>query len=352
MKINTLELSKKLFERYESRIKVEAYYGLLAYYALSQTALVLKNKELINKCVSYYSLFPDGISHPHYNFKLYEFGGQGKPWLMMKGYFDDIEKLRYYAEITLKAPADDNGIMCMPGFEDNLKTWIDISAFVTPFMLYSGLVLKDNKYIDFAAQHCFKQYDLLLDKTCGLLHQSRGFLENLERVSADHWSRGNGWGVVGLAELVRYLPENSIHRPRAEKYFKNLLSSLLQYQTDCGLWRQEIPEELAWYESSGTGLILFAMGVGLRKNILDKGVFMPAFKKGIDALAGMCVTSDFATHRSCPGCLCPNDGSAKAYITEKFPQTDEVHSYGCFMLAFTEAYRNGITEVNIYDELN
>ena len=37
----------------------------------------------------------------------------------------------------------------------------------------------------------------------------------------------------------------------------------------------------------------------------------------------------------------------QSYLTERMPQKDEVHSYGCFMLAFVEAYKNGIYEVEI-----
>ena len=56
---------------------------------------------------------------------------------------------------------------------------------------------------------------------------------------------------------------------------------------------------------------------------------------------------------SCPGCLCPGQGkekgTAKAYITEKYPQDDEVHSYGCIMFALVEAYKNGIEEIELFE---
>ena len=49
MKIDTLKLSEKLFDRYDSNYTIESYYGLLAYYELAQTAVAAKDKGLIKK---------------------------------------------------------------------------------------------------------------------------------------------------------------------------------------------------------------------------------------------------------------------------------------------------------------
>ena len=355
-KINVLKLSEKLLERYESQHeKVNAYYGLLAYYALAQTAIAEENEELLKKCTDYLALYPDQFEHPYYNFESYRVGGNGKAWLLMKGYMPEAEAdIRKYAELTYHAPAGENGILSWPKRPERI--WIDVVTCTTPFMLYAGLALKEEKYIDFAAEQCFKMYELFLDQTCGLLHQAKGFCENPKRMSADHWSRGNGWGLVGLAELVRYLPKDSKYRAKAEEYFKDFMAAILPYQTERGLWRQEITEPYAWEESSGTGLILYCMGIGMRLGVLQGSTYRESFKKGIHALAEYCICDDFSTYRSCPGCLCPGNGpekgSVKAYLTEKIPQKDEVHSFGCMMLAFVEAYKNNILEVEIQGKIN
>lgn len=359
-KVNTLELAGKLLERYESQHeRVHNYFGLLAYWALAKAAVAADNPEYLYKSKEYLSQYPDHFAHPHYNFEAYRVGGNGKAWLLFQGYMPESEeKIREYAEKTYQAPVDQTGILCWPKDDDKevRRVWIDVVTCVTPFMLYAGLALKEQKYIDFGAEQCFKMYELFLDETCGLLHQAKGFMPNPLRMSADHWSRGNGWGLVGLAELIQYLPEDSVHRARAEAYFVDIIDSLLLYQTDRGLWRQEITEPLAWEESSGTGLILYGLGVGIRLGLLKESKYHEAFEKGIHGLAAYCLTEDFATYRSCPGCLCPGNGpekgSVKAYVTEKLPTKDEVHSYGCMMLAFTEAYQNGISEVEIQGLIN
>ena len=356
-KTNTMELVGKLLERYESQHgRVDHYYGLLAYWALAQAAVSGGREDYLQKCNRYLSLYPDNFEHPHYTFDSYRVGGNARAWLFMKGLMPEVEEeLRKHAELTYHAPKGPNDILCLRGHIDREKdlrgVWIDVVTCTTPFMLYAGLALKEEKYIDFAAEQCIKMYELFLDATCGLLHQTKGLMQNPLRMSADHWSRGNGWGLIGLAELMRYLPENSTHRIKAKRYYMDMIDSLLPYQTSKGMWRQEIVEPLAWEESSGTGLILYCMGVGLRSGYLKEDKYREAFEKGIHGLATYCLTDDYATHRGCPGCCCPGTGeekgSVKAYITEKLPTSDEVHSYGCLMLAFLEAYRNGITEVEI-----
>jgi len=353
--VKTIDLIDKLQERSEvCHEKIKAYFGLLAYWALAQAAVYENNEARLQKCKAYLGLYPDNFDHPHYNLEAYRVGGSGKAFLLMQGLWPEVEEdIRKYAEITYNAPRSAGGTMCRPSDDGmvNARIWIDCAAFTTPFMVYAGLALKEDKYIDFAADQCFRMYEMFLDETNGLLHQAKGFLENPLRISSDHWSRGNGWGIVGLIELIHYLPEENPHRKKAEAYLKDMVDSLIPYQTERGLWRQEIVEPLAWEESSGTGLILYAMGVGMRKGVLIGDKYREVFAKGIEGLAAYCMTEDYATYRSCPGCLCPGVGAMKgtpqAYLTIKIPEKDEVHSYGCFMLAFLEAHKNGITEVEI-----
>jgi len=353
MKVNTLETAIKVFNRYEEKHDIiRFYFGLLAYHGLAMAADAEKNEELINKCKEYLALYPDKFEHPYYNFEAYRAGGAAKAWLFMKGYMPEAaDVLREYAEITMNSPHSKEGILCHPNLHE--KVWIDTVAFITPFMLYTGLALGEQKYIDYAADLCFKSYEVFLDKSNGLLHQAKGFLENPERVSSDYWGRGNGWGYVGLTELVQYLPENSPHREKALKLYKDHTDAILEYQTERGLWRQILNEELAWYECTGTGLFLYGIGVGIRCGILTDEKYMEALKKGVEGLGNYCITTEYMTVLSCPGCLCPGTGkekgTAKAYITEKYPQVDEVHSYGCIMFGLIEAYKNGIEEIELFE---
>lgn len=353
--MNTLLISQKLYEKYESTQKVQSYPGLLAIWALAETAVESGNSELLNKSRELLSLYPHKIKHPFYNFDVYRVGGNGKAWLLYKGLFcEEEENVREYADITLNANVDEEGIVCLKKEDRNL-TWIDIAHCITPFMLYAGLYFDEDKYIDFGAEQTFKMYERFLDKTCGLLHQTKGFLENPELISRDHWGRGNGWGYFSLAILVRDLPKDSKHRFKAEKYFKDMSHALIKYQNKHGVWRQDIDCEYAWDECSATAFFAFGIGVGLRLGLLEKDVFEEPFKRAVKEISDRFIDEDFSTKMCCGGCLCPGDGedkgTAKAYVTEQYPQINDHHSFAPIMFAMIEAYRNGIKELGNWEEL-
>ncbi|WP_168735503.1 glycoside hydrolase family 88 protein [Cohnella fermenti] len=347
--MNPLYASQKLYEHYEHIQEVKHYYGLLAIYALLQTAEEKRDPILLDKAKSILSRFPDRIAHPAYNFPSYRIGGNPKAYALMQDYMPEAEaQVREYAEEMLTAPRDRQGIMSMPSAPEKELIWIDVATAVTPYLLFAGLALGDQRYIDEAANQTFLMYETFLDPGNGLLHQSKNFAAP-GKFSEDHWGRGNGWGYFPLAELVRHLPGDSIHRPRAERYFKALSAALLPHQSERGLWRQEIPLEYSYEETSGTGLILYGMGVGLRTGLLDRDTYFPVFRKGVLGLNELSINEDFSTELSCPGCLCPGEGAekgtVKAYVTLKLPYRDEPHSFGPLMLALVEAYRNGIHDL-------
>ena len=347
--MNPLKISQKLYEHYESKETVKHYYGLLAIYGLVQTIELAEDESLTQRCNEILSRFPDGIDHPSYNFPSYKIGGIAKAYAFMKGFVPEAEsQVKAYADEIMKAPRDSNGIVCHPCDPKAGLIWIDVAMAVTPYLLFAGIALKEQSYIDEAAKQAFLMYEAFLDTDNGLLHQAKNFM-GPNTCSQDHWSRGNGWGYIALTELVQHLAKDSIHREKAERYFKALSKAILPYQSSRGLWRQEIPFEYSYEETSGTGLIIYGYGVGLRMGILEKEIYMPSFIKGVNGLNNVSINDDFSTERSCPGCLCPGEGeeagSVKAYVTLPLPYTDEHHSFGPLMLSMVEAYKNGIVNL-------
>lgn len=347
--MRTLDISKNLFFHYEAVEKVENYYGLLAYWALAQTAEEAGDERLLSYVKECLKEYPRAAEGQHFNFKSYQCGGNGRAYLAWRHLWEGQEDiLREYAEKMLQSPTDRAGILCMPKDVEKERVWIDVVTCVTPFMLYAGKVLGEEAYCAFGVRQCFRMFDLLEDPENGLLHQSRGFQEDTNQCSSDHWSRGNGWGIVGLAEILNVMPEDSPEYGEAAGRLEKFADSLLKYQTRRGLWRQEIPEPLAYEECSGTALILYGIGTGIRHGVLKKEVVWEAYTRGIQGMCERFIARDFTTWFSCCGCLCPGEGeekgTPKAYLTEVYHYPDEHHSFGCLMLALVEAHRNGITE--------
>ncbi|GAA5039157.1 unsaturated rhamnogalacturonyl hydrolase [Thermocatellispora tengchongensis] len=346
-----LDVAYGLYDHYASLAEVKHYYGLLAIYALARAAQAGEDEASTRRCEAILSRFPDEITHPVYNFPNYTIGGIPQAFLVAEGRMPHrIGVVREYAEEMLTAPRDPAGIMKHPCDRDAEKIWIDTAMAVSPYLLYAGLALRDERYLAEAVCQAVRLHDELLDPEYGLLHQCRGFVAP-GAYSRDHWSRGNGWGYFALAELARGLPPESAHRAEVTKRFTGLSAALLPHQSRRGLWRQEIPQPLSYEESSGTGLILYGIGVGIRHGLLDPATYAPAFRRGVEGLARVCVNDDFSTERSCPGTLCPGEGDEKgtvaAYMTLCLPYRDEPHGCGPLMLAMVEAHLAGIADVSL-----
>lgn len=366
--MRTMTLAKRVWEHacevhekagdkacYESVL--HHYYGLLTLYAAAQAADYSNDKEWMDKVVSMLGRYPFEFESPdiyfRYNFDNYRVGGLGKPWLMLKGYFDDEhkEEVRKYAELTMNAPKSHDGILCMPHRPEDELIWIDIAYAVTPYMLFAGLLLDEEKYINFGVEQTFKMYDVFMDHSNGLLHQARGFMYDKTTISHDHWSRGNGWGYLAMAELVRYLPKDSKYYDEAVKRFVAHTEALVKFRDERGIWRQSIAEPLAWLEESGSAIFLYGIGIGIRKGILDKDTYLPILEDGTAALIKLCIKEDGSVDRCCRGCLCVGSGEKKgtveAYLLDATYKVDDGHAFGPAIMALTEAYKNGIIDIPV-----
>ena len=341
MKVNLLEASVRLYDHYESLMPVQHYYGLLAIYALCRTAEAAEDQRLLDRCRTILQPFVRGeVRHPT-NFEMYWIGGVPAAYMLMKGYMPEIREVVVEAAEHLMhaAPRDRRGIFCHPRYPGQERIWIDVCLAVTPFLLFTGLATGRNEYVDEAAAQTLMMVEELLDPACGLLHQCKNF-GGPGVISEDHWGRGNGWGYLGLTELVQYLPAGSPHRPEVERRFRDLTEALLPHQSPAGLWRQEIPDPTSYEEESGTGLIAYGMGVGLRTGVLGEHV-RPHFLRALAGLAA-CVDDDGAVHNVCIGCLYP--GNLEAYKARE-KRTDDPHGFGPAMLAFAEAALHNVFEV-------
>ena len=135
--IRSLDVAFNVFCRFEQVQEVKHYPGLVALYGLAQLAKLTNNPLYVNKAVNMLRRYPDHVNHPRYNFESYRCGGNGRAFLVMEGLDEEgKELLREYAEITMNAPVDSNGIQCMPAKEQlHLeKVWIDVVTATTPFL--------------------------------------------------------------------------------------------------------------------------------------------------------------------------------------------------------------------------
>jgi len=163
------------------------------------------------------------------------------------------------------------------GYTWQTRMWIDDMFMITAVQAQAFRVTDQAKYIDRAA----KEMVLYLDE----LQLNNGLFYHSPEAHFS-WGRGNGWMAVGMAEILRILPKENPNRERIFEGYHKMMSALLKYQEEDGMWLQIIDDEEAWKETSSTGMFTYAMIIGVKKGWLNKKTYGSAARKGWLALTG------------------------------------------------------------------
>lgn len=156
------------------------------------------------------------------------------------------------------------------GYTWQTRLWIDDMFMITALQAQAYRATGAQKYIDRAA----KEMVFYLDE----LQKPNGLFYHAPDVPY-YWARGDGWMAVGMAELLRSLPKNNTNYERIMKGYKDMMASLLKYQTEEGMWRQLIDKPESWPETSATGMFTFAFITGVKNGWLDKEIYGKAARK-------------------------------------------------------------------------
>lgn len=100
-----------------------------------------------------------------------------------------------------------------------------------------------------------------LQRPDGLFHHDAG--------APVAWGRGNGFGALGLAELLTVLPADHPDRAAVLDVHRRHLAALRGRQAPDGMWRQIVDVPGSYRETSVTAMTLTAMARGLRLGWLD-----------------------------------------------------------------------------------
>jgi rhamnogalacturonyl hydrolase YesR len=183
------------------------------------------------------------------------------------------------------------------GLSPQTRFWIDDMYMLTILQVQAYRATQDPVYIDRAA----REMAAYLDK----LQQPNGLFFHAPDVPF-FWGRGNGWFAVGMAEMLRSLPQNHPQHQRIITGYRRMLATLLATQGDTGMWRQLIDRPESWPETSCTGMFAFAMITGVRNGWLDAQTYGPAAQKAWLALVGY-IDDNAEIHEVCEGTNKKND---------------------------------------------
>lgn len=339
---NVKHIIKSVYDQGLQHTELDFYAGTLLLHGISEFSLLPGNEDLLKNTISTYKKFSDGSINAKGSIIAYEAGGSGAAFLTWNNVAPALDRqVKDAAEKMMKMQNRSPEGLMTANFANGDKIFIDVAFAVSPYLLYSGLKTGNQQYINMAVDETLGLFQILKDKKTGLLHQARGFAGQ-GSISQDNWSRGNGWGAFALSILVRDLPNTYPRYKEVQELGRQFFTAILKYQNKEGLWHQEITDKSSYVETSGSGLLLYGLGIMLEKKVLDQK-YIQNFKLGLAGYTSYIGTDGSVSH-TCFSCLAPNQGTKEDYKSRPWVFNDH-HAFGPAVLAFTQASKMGIEDV-------
>jgi unsaturated rhamnogalacturonyl hydrolase len=161
------------------------------------------------------------------------------------------------------------------GLTSETRWWIDDTYMVGMLQMQAYRATGEIKYADRAALEVAAYLEKLQQPSGLFFHGPENHF---------YWGRGNGWVAAALTEILKSLPQDHPRRKEIMAGYLRMMTALLKYQADNGMWRQLIDYPQAWTESSCTAMFTYAMITGTKNGWLEEKEFRAAVQKAWDAL--------------------------------------------------------------------
>ena len=211
----------------------------------------------------------------------------------------------------------------------DLWWWCDALFMAPPTLARLAAITGDRRYLDKMNEEWALTQQHLYDPAQHLFSRDASFLARSEPNGQKlFWSRGNGWVLAGLANVLEVLPKDDPARPGYERLFRDMASRVAELQGSDGLWRAGLldPKAYAQPEISGSAFFTYAMAWGIRSGLLERKHFLPVVQQ---AWRGM-LQHIYADGRL--GNIQPIGAAPEAVR----PSSSYVYGVGAFLLAGAE----------------
>ncbi len=207
--------------------------------------------------------------------------------------------------------------------------WCDALFMAPPVWTGLAAATHDPRYLDYMDHEWHVTSDLLWDKEERLFFRDATYFDKREKTGHKiFWSRGNGWVMGGLAQVLERMPEKDPRRAFYVKRLQEMADSVAALQSKDGLWRPGLldPGDYPLPEVSGSAFFVYALSWGINHQVLDAKRFRPVVEKG---WAGL-VAHIYKDGRL--GCIQPIGAAPGAYTAG----SSYVFGTGAFLLAGSE----------------
>jgi rhamnogalacturonyl hydrolase YesR len=208
-------------------------------------------------------------------------------------------------------------------------TWVDDMFMGIPFLVQAALFSDDEKLrheiFDDAANQALGFNSQVWDADAQLYLHAR---YSDRPAKLPHWSRSNGWAIWAMSCVLQHLPPAHPQRAAILRHFQTHAASLARLQTPDGFWFNVLDRPDSAKEVSGTAIFVMAMARGVQHGWLDQEQFLPAVRKGWEALTTR-IDADGTVHGICAGTMCTED--EEYYVNRPLYDND---THGLFAVLF------------------
>lgn len=350
------DVAVSIWKRYKEHSPFRSYCTILAMNGMARLSKVVNDAGMraeIMECLQPFlkGEVPDVIGA--YGKTVYRFGGNAAAFMLVRGYMPEIRDVMIHSAELLcrEQPRDGEGLFEMPNRPYHGFIWIDTVFGVCPFLLWTGLAAGRQDFIEESVRQMLGHHRRLFDPSCKLYRQAFN-AKGDNKFTPAHWSRGVGWGVLALAEMLYDLPKDHKDYPELLQAYRDVMEGCYAVQDESGMWHQAMEDRGSYEETSGSALILYAMSRGLKNGSIameDHDRFLAAYIKGLRALFRY-IAYDGSVFNTCVGCLAPGVGGTVAdYAARPWKLNDE-HCAGPQIMALSQAEtlarRNDIPTLN------
>ena len=244
--------------------KVCTYYGALIF------ADATANKNITQQIEKGYTPFLKGKRKPHKGHVDYNvFGIWPFEMYRQTGNDEYLKMGKMLADHEYENPRKD-------GLTEFTRFWIDDMYMVGSLQVQAYKSTNEMVYLDRAA--------LQIKVYCDKLQKPNGLFYHRDDAPF-YWGRGNGWAAAAMTELLLVLPENHEHYDTILEAYKKMMTTLLDYQGEDGMWHQLLDDPTSYPESSCTGMFLYGLASGIDNGWLSSDKYSTNLEKAWNALA-------------------------------------------------------------------
>jgi len=191
----------------------------------------------------------------------------------LEGAFVSFERAplrRPYSGVPLTP--DEEKLLLDPG----AGIFVDCVHFDPPFFAHLGRLTGDQELIDRGAEQALAHLALLQDDETGLVWHF--WLEKTRSRYGLGWARGQGWVLLGLLDLLAYLPEEDDGYQVLLTATRRLADALAERQEPSGGWPAVATDPGSGPETSTAAFAAAGFADGVRRGLLEPSFRERAFR--------------------------------------------------------------------------